>query len=306
MNLINNVIVGSGISSLIFIRGLSKKYKVLSSKNNQTVKSKNFYEYDFIGGNSNIWGGYINFKRHKKFLKKKNYKKIFDKNFILVKKIFIDESKFSNTQCLFSNKNEIFRVNKTHFKGNLTEQKVKKIIIKDKFIELISEKQSIFTNKLTLCIGNLNLIKLLHKSGLIDSKDLISFDDSNCSYILNFFVNHKKNYYIPMPLVKILEKIFFKKSKNYKIIKESFILQKFSGFVKKHSVLCEDLLKMNDIKIRYFLSNHIANLRINNIPIRKFVKLRSKKINVFCSGTVKKYLPGPIIQDLILDITTNQ
>ena len=77
MNLINNVIVGSGISSLIFTRGLSKKYKVLSSKNNQTVKSKNFYEYDFIGGNSNIWGGYINFKRHKKFLKKKKIQKNF-------------------------------------------------------------------------------------------------------------------------------------------------------------------------------------------------------------------------------------
>ena len=63
---------------------------------------------------------------------------------------------------------------------------------------------------------------------------------------------------------------------------------------------------MNKRKIRYFLSNHIVNIKINNIPIRKFVNQRSKKINVFCSGTLKKYLPGPIIQDLIFDIIKNR
>ena len=42
------------------------------------------------------------------------------------------------------------------------------------------------------------------------------------------------------------------------------------------------------------------------IFIRKFIKKKSKKINVFCSGTIKKYLPGPIIQDLILDILQNK
>ena len=26
------------------------------------------------------------------------------------------------------------------------------------------------------------------------------------------------------------------------------------------------------LKLRYFLSNHVANLRINNVPIRKFIK----------------------------------
>ena len=31
----------------------------------KTLKSKNFYEYDAFGGNSNIWGGYINFSTQK-------------------------------------------------------------------------------------------------------------------------------------------------------------------------------------------------------------------------------------------------
>ena len=84
-----------------------------------------------------------------------------------------------------------------------------------------------------------------------------------------------------MPLVEIIEKLLFKKSKTYKVINNSFILQKFSNSVKKHEIYCEELLKMNSSKIRYFLSNHIANLRINNIPIRKFIKHKSKKLTYF-------------------------
>ena len=109
-----------------------------------------------------------------------------------------------------------------------------------------------------------------------------------------------------MPLNKIIEKIIFGKSKTYDLINESIILQKFSGKIKNHKIICSDLIKMNKRKIRYFLSNHIVNIKINNIPIRKFVNQRSKKINVFCSGTLKKYLPGPIIQDLIFDIIKNR
>ena len=44
---------------------------------------------------------------------------------------------------------------------------------------------------------------------------------------------------------------------------------------------------------------------INNIPIRKFIKRKTNKIDIYCSGTVKKYLPGPVVQDLIFDILTN-
>ena len=42
--------------------------------------------------------------------------------------------------------------------------------------------------------------------------------------------------------------------------------------------------------------------------IKKLVKeiLKNlKKIRVFCTGTIKKYQAGPIIQDLIADILNN-
>ena len=60
------------------------------------------------------------------------------------------------------------------------------------------------------------------------------------------------------------------------------------------------------MNLRFFLSNHVSNLRINNIPIRKFLSKKSKRVQVFSTGTVNKYLQGPISQDLIFDIVNNQ
>ena len=89
-------------------------------------KSSNFYEFDSIGGNTNIWGGYINYQRHKKFSKKKNYKQIFkSKNFNL-EKIFENSSKFSNTYCLVDNNKKILRLNKKMFENKIIEKKIEK------------------------------------------------------------------------------------------------------------------------------------------------------------------------------------
>ena len=147
------------------------------------------------------------------------------------------------------------------------------------------------------------MIKLLFNSNIVGSEDIVSFDDGNCNYILNLFINQSKNYYIPMPLNKIMQKIVFKKSKTYPLISSSIVLQKFTKRYKKYNFKCKDLLSNEKLKLRYFLSNHVANLRINNVPIRKFIKSKNKNINIFCSGTLKKYLPGPIIQDMIYNIT---
>ena len=148
------------------------------------------------------------------------------------------------------------------------------------------------------------MIKLLFNSDLINNDDVVSFEDGSCNYVMNFFINQKKNYYIPMPIKFIVEKLFLNKASEYKLCRTSLILQKFSNTSNQREIFCSNLLNLNEKKIRYFLSNHVANLRINNIPIRKFIQNKSKRINIFCSGTVKRYLPGPIIQDLIFDIVS--
>ena len=106
-----------------------------------------------------------------------------------------------------------------------------------------------------------------------------------------------------MPISKIIEKVLFKKSKKYKLLSSSLVLQKFSKKVNNYNFLCKDLLNVDKFKLRFFLSNHVVNLKINNVPLRKFLYNKSKNIDVFCSGVLKKYLPGPIIQDLVHDIT---
>ncbi len=305
MTYIKNILLGSGMSSFVYFHIKKEKPKVMTGDNKKILKSKNFYEYEAFGGNSNIWGGYINFSRHKRFLKNRNYNKLFKKRLFKIKKIFSEKFHFSNTCNLVDKNDDIFRVKKENFKNKVLLSKIRKINIKKNIIELVSDKKIYSTEKLTLCIGNLNLIKLLYNSEIINSRDIISFKDGNCTYVPNLLIDKKKNYYIPMPLFYIFEKLFMKKSKNYESIKSSLILQKFSSKIQNIEISCKDLMKMRSYKLRFFLSNHIANLRINNVPVRKFISKKSKKINIFCSGTVNKYIPGPVIQDLIFDIATN-
>ena len=65
---IENLLIGSGMSSLTYFNSTKGKISVISNSEFKIVKNKNFYEYDSIGGNTNIWGGYINYKRHNEFL----------------------------------------------------------------------------------------------------------------------------------------------------------------------------------------------------------------------------------------------
>ena len=86
MTYIKNILLGSGMSSLVYFSIKKEKLKVITGDDNKILKSKNFYEYEAFGGNSNIWGGYINFIRHKRFLENRKYNEIFSKKLFKVKK----------------------------------------------------------------------------------------------------------------------------------------------------------------------------------------------------------------------------
>ena len=95
-------ILGSGILTYILkVRQTSNSFFI---KKSLTIKSKNFYEFDTIGGNSNIWGGYINYERHQKFLKNTKYKNFINKKFFKIKEIFSGLKQFKNTNCIVDEK----------------------------------------------------------------------------------------------------------------------------------------------------------------------------------------------------------
>ena len=60
-------------------------------------------------------------------------------------------------------------------------------------------------------------------------------------------------------------------------------------------------MKNNSPYIRYFLSNHISGVKINNVLINSFIRKFSKSINVYNSGIITKYTAGPISQDIIFN-----
>ena len=91
MKINRHSIIGGGLSALIKDH-TSKTATIYCDCSNSLSISKNFYENLGIGGNSNIWGGYINLKRHNKFLKSGKYKKLFNKKIFLVRKIFHEQA----------------------------------------------------------------------------------------------------------------------------------------------------------------------------------------------------------------------
>ena len=131
-------------------------------------------------------------------------------------------------------------------------KKIEKIIINKKELKISADNEIYKIEKLVLCIGNLNLINLLYKSDLIFPNDIISYDDGECSYVVNFLIDQKKNYYIPMPILNILEKLIFKKSNFYNITNSSIFLQKFNSITKKYKIKCKDLIESTNMNLRFF------------------------------------------------------
>ncbi len=305
MKFSNYAIVGSGLCS--FIASLKvKKCLVLtkfSNKKTDVVRILNFYELNNLGGNSNIWGGYINLDRFKKLLNssKKFSNFYYENDFFITSKISKNKSFKKVGYIKDKKKKKIFRLDSSFFK-NLHNFNLNKILIKKNHINLVSKNYILKVKKVNLCLGNIGLIKVLRQSNLISDNDIISYDDSSIKYLLNFNLDHKKYYYIPMSIRQIFEKLFYK-SKYYKKNdnNKNLFVQAVSNKKIKFRYSVKGLLNSKKNFHRGLTTNHIANLRINDIPIENFLKKKSKRIIVNCSGVLPKYIPGSISQDLIFN-----
>jgi hypothetical protein len=264
-------------------------------------KNGRFYEYMGEGGNTNLWGGYINIKRLNYFFKNKKFKKFIKENKLFEVKKLYNNNVDNDTFYLSEKRNKkVFRINKKKFNSRIINAKIEKISISEKYILLFSKKKVYKTRFLNLCIGNLGLIELLYKSNIISENDKITIRDGKCSYVLNFFLNKKINYYIPMTFREIIIKLIFKKIIKYKKkISYTFLSQKFSKNSNIYSYKVKDIIYNKSGNLRFFLSNHPVQLKINKIPVDKFLQKMSSRLKVFNSGICKKYYPGPISQDII-------
>ena len=305
MKFLDYAIVGSGLCS--FIASLKvKKSSVLTKLNYDTsdvTKILNFYEYNNPGGNTNIWGAYINLERFKKFLiLNKKFRNFYEQNNIFTTSRISKNSHFKKIGYIQNKKTKkILRLDKSFFKNSINFD-LKKITINKNYVDLISNKKTFRAKKVNLCIGNIGLIKVLKQSNLIFSHDIITYEDSSIKYVLNFNLNHKKFYYIPMSIKQIIEKLIYKSNfYNINENKNNLIVQGVSKEKKIFKFSIEKLLNAKKSFHRGLTTNHISNLRINNVPIEKFLRKKSKRVIINNSGTISKYIPGSISQDLIFN-----
>ena len=169
-----------------------------------------------------------------------------------------------------------------------------------KHVELISNNKRFNVKKLNLCIGNISLIRILKNSDLIHDTDIISYEDSAIKYGLNLKLNHKKYYYIPMSIKQIIEKVLYRSLYyNDNDNNRNLFIQAVSNKKKIFRFSVEQLLSSKKSFYRGLTTNHIANLRINNISIENYLLKKSKRIIVNCTGTIPYYVPGSISQELI-------
>jgi len=305
MKITNHSIIGSGLSSLIKFQ-IQPNSIVFSTNEKKNLKSLRFYENLGIGGNTNIWGGYINYKMYKFFLKNKKFDKFLKNQKIFRLRKLFSNRKFNSTYYISNYlDNKIFRINKKHFKNCLIKKKIKKLSIKNEIITMHTDKKKIQTKNLSICVGNFSLLKLLYNSKLIKLEDKINFFDGDVNYGLNFLIDKKNSYYIPMTIFEIVEKLIKgKKTKYNKKINNTLFVQKFSKKYKKYSYRVENIFNPTKNFTRFFLSNHITNLSVNNVPINEFIKKYSSKISIYNSGAIRNYLAGPISQNLIFNAVT--
>lgn len=340
----NNLIIGGGFSSAI-AKLFLKNFKLISASNHKIIKKefyrrkniefnklfqKKSYSYGMLryqlkniilhdrvilGGNSNIWGGKIDLK--------KIPPKII--NFLKKNKIVFKKISFFETGTTSNNKNIAQLQNLKGDILNVSDFPIK--FKKGYLVKFISRKNYILSyikfndttvkktkvKKLFLCLGPLQLIDLLYRSGYLKNNDLITI--SEFRHVFKFRLKNsnfeKDATTVRYSFARGLGHLFGiqKYTTILKILK--FVPIVIDQIFYKKKILCKLHLKNglivgNKKKIysnyKFGESIHYCNLKINNIKIDQFLN----KINKNLIGSGMAFLdqkkPGPISNEIILDI----
>ena len=269
-----------------------------------------------LGGNSNIWGGHINLKKiSNKILK---LLKIYNINVQAL------SSKVTGTS---SNNKNIYQL-QTRFNSILKAQYIP-IKIQDGYIEkFYTQKNKIYikvknkkklrietiqVKKLFLCLGTVQFIDLLYRSNFLKEGDIIEFSEFNHEFKFKLFnptFNSKATtirYHFSRALghflgiqsytkyLKFLKIIPFYVDQNFYKIKNTYKL------LIKNKMVIEKNKKQTQKSI-FGKSIHYCNMKINGKNINKYLlKINPNIIGLGMSFVDQKY-PGPISNDIILDI----
>ena len=278
------------------------------------LKRSILHDRPIFGGNSNVWGGHINIKKlSKRFL-----------DLFIKKKISIKKLSYSITGTN-SSSNYIAQLQNTSGKilrSNDILQNIKNAIILDFsilkkkiFINVLFldnlKKKKIEVKKLFLCVGTIQLIDLLFRSKFLKEDDEIEFTEFDHEFVFKL-----KN---------------SKYTKNATTIRYSFSraighflgIQSYAKFLKLFNFIpiCVDQIfyntkskrvlilkgntfieKKNNNLRKFGNSIHYCNMKINGVSINKFLSKINKNLIGFGMPFVNQKTPGPISNDILLDI----
>lgn len=283
---------------------------------NFDLKKGKMHDRLIIGGNSTIWGGHINLRNisNKMLSIFKIYKVVFKK------------LSFKNTGTISNNK-DIYQAQTLNGKilesqnlyKNIKNAYILNFFIKRKkiFVNIMTSErgriQKFHVSKLFLCLGTIQFLDLLYRSNFIKENDLIELSEFSHKFkftllsnaitnknatIIRYKFSRAVGHFLGIQsfskYLKILnflpvciDQCFYKKKKNYKLqIKKGQVIE-----------------KNNDTDSNKFgVSAHYCNLRINKIPINKFLKKINPNIFGIGMSFINQKIPGPISNDIILDV----
>lgn len=288
----------------------SKSFGSLQLKLNKGI----FHDRLILNGNSGVWGGNINIENiPEQLINILNKKKCFFK-----KLSFIETGTISNKKNIYQLQNKNNRIIcaddlvKNIRSGYIDNFSVRNKKISIEIIFSSGQKKKIEVKKLYLCIGSLQFIDLLYRSNFLKDGDLIEFSEFKHEFIFRFWnkpfnkeittvryrlsrgIGHLLGIQYFSDLLKTLNFIPIFIDQNFYKKKIKYILQiKNGGLIEK---------KCSLPSYKFGQSAHYCNLKINGVNINNFLKKINKNIKGLGMSFINQKKPGPISNDIILDI----
>jgi hypothetical protein len=291
---------------------------------NAEIKGVSLHERLIAGGNSRIWGGFIDIKEIPKYFIQ----------LLELKKVYAIPLNLATTGSV-SNSSTICQLQDSSGKIFSANQALS--IVKDGFLESfhatkegielkildsseshsseISTPSKEFVDKLILCVGPVQLIDLLYRSGYIGNDSCITLSEfgydlkgafrlrphifNENSLILRFSIGRAFAHFIGVRrqsfLIKILnllpyyfdQKFFFWRSQVNLKIKDGIIVN--SG------------IQPMNVGHKFGESIHYCNMLIDGLHINEFLFKISPNIVALGMACLEQKTPGPISNDIILD-----
>ncbi len=337
------LVIGSGFSALVSYLHLKKyKPKIISynssvylpneliSRRNLNVNKALFQKYNSfgnfkyqlssrikihdrlsLGGNSNIWGGFIDitnisksfikilndndimleklsFKKNGYISNKKNMRQLINENKILDSKNIFEKIKDGFVYSLELNDNYVL-VNYFSGENKVISEKFKQVVLAISFPQLIDllYRSNIITNDLII-----SLSEFKHRFVKTINSKIIKEDDDLEKCIVKYdFVRALKHYFgLKKNLDKVKIKLPFYVDQIY-----SFPKRKLQMKLNYNSKIIYD----SSNKIKFGDSIHYCDLKLNNIGANQYISNLSSNLFGVSAPFINQKIPGPISNDII-------